>query len=70
MFPAFLVYQVQYFLHRALTSDVDPDPDSESGSESSESGSRGMKSLIKLGEKQSLTNKKLFFFAGNYIFQV
>ena len=32
------------------------------------SGSRGMKSLIKLREKQSLTNKNLFF-AGNYIFK-
>ena len=36
-----------------LTSDVDPDPVG--------SGSRGMKSLIKLRENQSLTNKNLFF---------
>ena len=35
---------------------VDPDPDSEIGS-----GSRGIKSLIKSREKQSLPNKNLFF---------
>ena len=34
------------------------------------SGSTGVKSLIKWRGKQSLTNKNLFFFAGNYIFQV
>ena len=35
---------------------MDPDPDSESGS-----SSRGIKSLIKWREKQSLTKKKNFF---------
>ena len=41
---------------------VDPDPDSESGS-----GSRGIKSLIKGREKQSLTST-IFFFTQEIIF--
>ena len=60
-------------LHYPPTSDVDPDPDSfgsvDPDSESG-SGSRGIKSLIKWREKQSLTNNNIFVFAGNYIFQV
>ena len=34
----------------------------------SKSGSRGVKSLIKLREKQSLTNKNIFFFRRNLYF--
>ena len=53
-------------------SDVDPDlvRSGFNWVHGSGSGSRGIKSLKKLREKQSLTNKIIFFFGGNYIFQV
>ena len=57
-----MLKQIHYVLI-VFFSDVDPDP------VGSGSGSRGIQLLIKLREKQSLTNKNLFF-AGNYIFQV